>query len=153
MAARFGGNRPLPDAPDPTEDGFFKIRRGLDVSGGRIRHLALTPIAANEAASKDYVDRVAGGGPTGVTEAAGDARYLRLAGGTVTGQVALPTPTATASAAPKGYVDGYFQKVGTVGGLLGITPEEGSFAYVRDTAQLYTFTEGVWVGITTLGNP
>jgi hypothetical protein len=153
MATRFGGARPQPDAPDATEDGYFKVRRGLDVSGGRIRHINLTPVDPHEVASKDYVDRLAGGGPTGITQTSGDGRYLQLAGGQVTGQVLIPEPVQPASIASKGYVDGHFIELGSIGGLRGLTPQNGSLAYVRDTAQLYTYTEGTWVGVTTLDNP
>jgi Collagen triple helix repeat (20 copies) len=47
---------------------------------------------------------------TAATEAmnrqASDARYLQLAGGTITGAVNVPTPTATTHATTKAYVDG-----------------------------------------------
>jgi Collagen triple helix repeat (20 copies) len=62
------------------------------------------PTAAGDAANRQYVDDAIA--PL-LTQAAGDARYLQLSGGTVTGTLTLNVPPVLAAhAATRGYVDG-----------------------------------------------
>lgn len=62
-----------------------------------------SPSADNDAATKAYVDA-----NKGMTQAAADSRYLKLAGGTLTGPLTLSgSPTSDLQAATKGYVDSH----------------------------------------------
>lgn len=80
--------------------------------GGNLISAMTTPLAANDGAHKGYVDTQIA---TRLTQAQGDARYLQLAGGTMTGVLNMATgvqininvePTQGFHAARKNYVDG-----------------------------------------------
>lgn len=138
------------------KDHRFKVKKGIDLQGANIINALANPTRPDELASKDYVDRVAAGtaGAPGLTEAAGDVRYLQLSGGALTGSLEVLDAASPQEPVPLGQLQAYFYRFSDVGGLPSATNvPEGATAFIEDTAQLYYYQNGIWVGVSTSDNP
>lgn len=99
-------------ALDKATDAQTKANGALQKSGGTMTGnliLNAAPTSNLQAATKKYVDDAIANVPTptgGITQEQADARYVQLAGGTMTGVLTLSgAPTSDLQASTKKYVD------------------------------------------------
>ena len=88
----------------------YMKKSGATMTGALM--LSGEPTENLQAATKKYVDDAVAGVPTptgGITQEQADARYVRLAGGTMTGDLkVLESPPSDSSAVSKSYANGLF---------------------------------------------